>query len=186
MKIIAGKFKGARIQAPRGLLSRPPLAVMREAIFNIVGRQIEGKRILDLFAGSGSLGIEALSRGASQVHFVDISRRCIEMIKRNLLRLNISSVCDVTRKDAVEFVRSWAGDPFDIVFIDPPFFSGKVAQTLDALRSSGAARGNSLFVARLHWREEFPISDSFELLRRRKFGESVILIGIRAQDGGSS
>ena len=75
MKISAGKFKGISIEAPRGLLSRPPLAVIREAIFNIIGRRIEGKSVLDLFAGSGSLGIEALSRGASVVHFVDQSRR---------------------------------------------------------------------------------------------------------------
>ncbi len=186
MKIIAGKFKGIRIQAPRGLLSRPPLAVIREAIFNIIGREVEGKTVLDLFAGSGSLGIEALSRGASQAHFVDHSRRCVEMIKRNLSRLNASSLSQVTRKDAIDFVRGWEGQAFDIIFIDPPFLSGQVAHTLEALEHSKAAAGNSLIVARLHWREEFPLSEPYELLRRRKFGESVVLIGMRAQDGGNA
>ena len=75
MKIIGGKFKGRVIEAPRGLLSRPPLAIIRESVFNIMGPEAEGKAVLDLFSGSGSLGIEALSRGASRVHFVDSSPR---------------------------------------------------------------------------------------------------------------
>jgi len=186
MKISAGKFKGISIEAPRGLLSRPPLAVIREAIFNIIGRRIEGKSVLDLFAGSGSLGIEALSRGASVVHFVDQSRRCVEMIKRNLNRLGVASCCNVTRQDAIDFVREWRGPSFDIVFVDPPFLSGHVATTLDALQSSSILGEQTLVVARLHWREEFPVSTTYELLRRRKFGESVVLFLTRAQDGGDS
>ncbi len=185
MKISAGRFKGVSIQAPRGLLSRPPLAIIRESIFNIIGRRIEGKSVLDLFAGSGSLGIEALSRGASEVHFVDQSRRCVEMIQRNLNSLGIGSCCNVIRGDAIEFVGNWSGSAFDIIFIDPPFLSGQVARTLNVLEDSRAAGNESLIVGRLHWREEFPVSKRYDVVRRRKFGESVVIF-LKVQDGGDT
>jgi 16S rRNA (guanine(966)-N(2))-methyltransferase RsmD len=184
MKIIVGKFKGASIEAPRGLLSRPPLAIIRESVFNILGPPIEGKRILDLFAGSGSLGIEALSRGARQAHFVDSSKRCAKMIKRNAANLGISDMCVVTRQDALEFVRQWQREPFDVVFVDPPFLSGKAVEVLAALPSSQAGSEKTVVVVRLHWREEGPIPETYSLLRRRKFGESVVLFLERAKSGG--
>lgn len=175
MRISAGRFKGMEIDAPRGLLSRPPLAITREAMFNIIGRHVEGKRILDLFAGSGSLGFEALSRGARYAHFVDNSRRCVEMIKRNAEILGVASSVGISKDDAIEFVRNWQGDPFEIVFVDPPFLSGKAGEMLGVLGQSKAISGQSIVIERFHWREEFPIPESFSLYRRRKFGESVVV-----------
>jgi 16S rRNA (guanine966-N2)-methyltransferase len=184
MRIVVGKFKGMSIEAPRGLLSRPPLAIIRESIFNILGPSIEGKNLLDLFAGSGSLGFEALSRGATGAHFVDSSRRCISMIARNSGKLGVSDICTMTQQDAVDFVRQWQGEPFDVIFVDPPFLSGKVAEILTALPASQAAADGTLVVARLHWREEGPVPETYSLLRRRKFGESVVLFLKSAQPGG--
>lgn len=184
MKIIVGKFKGITIEAPRGLLSRPPLAVIRESVFNIIGPRIESKKVLDLFAGSGSLGIEAISRGAAGTHFVDSSRRCIKMISRNLARLGISDICTVTRQDAIDFIRRWQGLPFDIVFLDPPFLSGKAAEALAILRPSHIGSDATLVVARIHWREQFPIPETYALVKKRKFGESVVLFLKPVQAGG--
>lgn len=184
MKIIVGKFKGRTIEAPRGLLSRPPLAVIRESVFNIIGPSIETGNVLDLFAGSGSLGIEAVSRGAAGAHFVDSSRRCVKMISRNLAKLGISDICTVTRRDAIEFIRQWQGPPFDVVFIDPPFLSGKVAEALSVLRPSRVGSGSTLVVARIHWREQFPIPETYSLFKKRKFGESLVLFLKAAQAGG--
>jgi 16S rRNA (guanine966-N2)-methyltransferase len=184
MRIVVGKFKGMSIEAPRGLLSRPPLAIIRESIFNIIGPSLDGKRLLDLFAGSGSLGIEALSRGAASVHFVDSSKRCVRMIARNAKKLGISDICTLIQQDAVDFVNEWRGEAFDVVFVDPPFLSGKVAEVLAALRTSEAAVEGTLVVARLHWREEGPVPETYSLVRRRKFGESVVLFLKAAQPGG--
>jgi 16S rRNA (guanine(966)-N(2))-methyltransferase RsmD len=184
MKIVVGKFRGVTIDAPRGLLSRPPLAVIRESIFNIIGPRIESKTVLDLFAGSGSLGIEAVSRGAARSHFVDSSPRCVKMISKNLAKLGISDVCAVTRQDAIEFIRRWQGPPFDIVFVDPPFLSGKSAESLSVIRPSHVGSDTTLVIARLHWREQFPIPETYSLVKKRKFGESVILFLRPASAGG--
>lgn len=175
MRIIGGSLKGRRVEAPRGVLSRPPLSVIRESIFNILGGSTVGGRVLDLFAGSGSLGIEAMSRGAAEVHFVDSARRCAEMIERNAHSLGISTSCRVVRQDVLEFVRAWTGGPFDIVFMDPPFLSGKVAEALGAFDGSCLVSDRTVVVVRVHWREHVDIPSVFQLARRRKFGDSVVL-----------
>jgi len=175
MRIIGGRLKGRTVEAPRGVLSRPPLSVIRESIFNILGGSTAGGRVLDLFAGSGSLGIEAISRGAGEAHFVDSARRCAEMIERNARSLGISDVCKIVRQDALEFVRAWRGGPFDIVFMDPPFLSGRVEETLGAFDGSGLVSDRTVVIVRIHWREHPGIPPAFQIARQRKFGDSVVL-----------
>jgi len=174
MRIIVGRFKGSVIEAPRGVLSRPPLAIIRESIFNILGDSVMDVSVLDLFAGSGSLAIEALSRGAATAHFVDTARRCIEMMDRNLRKLGVSDTCSLSRQDAIEFVKRWQGEPFDLVFVDPPFLSGKVGQVLAALPGSEVLSKGATVVVRTHWRETVAIPDCLRVVKRRKFGESVV------------
>jgi 16S rRNA (guanine966-N2)-methyltransferase len=185
MRIIVGKFKGMTIEAPRGVLSRPPLAIIRESIFNIFGPDIEGKSVLDLYAGSGSLGIEAMSRGASRAHFVDSGRRCVDMIGRNTRKLGISDACAVSRQDAVGFIRTWQGERFDVVFIDPPFLSGRLGEVLAILGTSKAVKDGTRVVARSHWREEIPIPQGYSVVKRRKFGENVVIFLTRSRAGGA-
>jgi 16S rRNA (guanine966-N2)-methyltransferase len=175
MRIIGGRHKGMTIEAPRGLLSRPPLAIIRESVFNILGDWIVGKSVLDLFAGSGSLGIEALSRDAREAHFVDNAKRCVEMVRRNLEKLGMSRVSSITRGNALDFVRSRDVSPFDLVFVDPPFFSGETTGVLAALPESGLLSDNAVVIARHHRREEIHIPESYRLLKKRKFGESVVV-----------
>jgi 16S rRNA (guanine966-N2)-methyltransferase len=175
MRIIGGRLRGRAVEAPRGVLSRPPLSVIRESIFNILGQSTAGGRVLDLFAGSGSLGIEAISRGAGAVHFVDSARRCAEMIERNACSLGISDSCKVVRQDALEFVRTWRGEPFDIIFMDPPFLSGKVDEALAAFDGSGLVSDRTVLVVRVHWREHPAVPPVFQIARQRKFGDSVVL-----------
>jgi 16S rRNA (guanine966-N2)-methyltransferase len=174
MKIIVGKFKGSTIEAPRGVLSRPPLAIIRESVFNILGDSVVDVRVLDLFAGSGSLAIEALSRGAGRAHFVDTARRCTDMIHRNLRKLGISDMCSISRQDAVEFVKGWRGEPFALVFADPPFLSGKVGEVLAALPASQVLCDGATVVVRAHWRETVAVPDCLKVVKSRKFGESVV------------
>jgi 16S rRNA (guanine966-N2)-methyltransferase len=175
MRIIGGRFKGMTIEAPRGVLSRPPLAIIRESVFNIIGRSVEGSSILDLYAGSGSLGIEGMSRGARHVHFVDSARRCVEMVMRNVRKLGISDLCVVARQDAAGFAAQWQGAPFDVIFIDPPFLSGKAEETLSVLHEPCAASGKTLIVTRVHWREKFSLPVNLSMVKTRKFGESLVL-----------
>lgn len=175
MKIIGGKFKGRVIEAPRGLLSRPPLAVIRESVFNVMGQNLDGKAVLDLFAGSGSFGIESLSRGASRVHFVDDSARSVRMIRRNVDTLGAADSCVIIRDDAARFVQGWDGAGFDIIFLDPPFLSGKAAPVLSAMQTSSAVSGQTVIVARVHRRETLAVPEYMRTFKERRFGENLVL-----------
>jgi 16S rRNA (guanine966-N2)-methyltransferase len=175
MRITGGNLKGRVVEAPRGVLSRPPLSIIRESVFNSIGESIAGKRVLDLFAGSGSLGIEAISRGAGHAHFVDSARRCAEMIERNTRNLGIAEMCRISRQDAVDFVRNWHDGAFDYIFLDPPFLSGKAVETMVALKGTGLVSDGTLVVARVHWREQGSIPEDVRIARTRKFGDSLVL-----------
>jgi 16S rRNA (guanine966-N2)-methyltransferase len=174
MKIIGGKFRGRTIEAPRGLLSRPPLAIIRESVFNVLGQELGETRVLDLFSGSGSLGFEALSRGALRAHFVDAAARSVKMIERNAAALGVTDSCVIVRGDAAGFVQAWDGDAFDFVFIDPPFLSGKAAPVLAAMQTSAAVSEGTVVVVRVHRRETLDVPGTLRIIKERRFGESLV------------
>ena len=124
MRIIAGKFRGRRLKSPPTLQTRPTSDRLRETLFNILAPRIEGVRFLDLCAGSGAVGIEALSRGAAHVTFVDQSSGMCALIEKNLYTLRVEDEVEVVHAEASEFLRRYAGKQalvFDIVFFDPPY-----------------------------------------------------------------
>ncbi len=125
MRIIAGKYRGRKLKSPPSLQTRPTSDRLRETLFNILAPRIKGARFLDLCAGSGAVGIEALSRGAAQVAFVDRSRKMYALIETNLKELNVGGdEIEVVSKEALEFLRRHAkneGGAFDIIFFDPPY-----------------------------------------------------------------
>jgi 16S rRNA (guanine966-N2)-methyltransferase len=137
VRIVAGSFKGRRLQAPRGANTRPTADRVREALFSILG-PLDGERVLDLFAGSGALGIEALSRGAGAAVFVDSDQRAVTAIRRNLDEIGIDA--PVQRRDALAYLRAGHVGPFDLVFLDPPYSSasqlaGPLSELLPAVLS---------------------------------------------------
>jgi 16S rRNA (guanine(966)-N(2))-methyltransferase RsmD len=121
MRIIAGSHRGRRIRAPEGLATRPMLDRVRESLFSTLHDWIEGARVLDLFAGSGSLGLEALSRGARSARMVERHRPTLELLKENVRELGLEEVVELVCADALS-PRAWgAGERFDLVFCDPPY-----------------------------------------------------------------
>lgn len=122
MRIIAGSHKGARLFAPKGLDTRPTGDRAREAAFNLIGSVVDGARVLDLYAGSGAMGLEALSRGADHVVFVESDREAARTIERNLDRLRLTGAT-VVRRDALTALAAEgaAGRRYDIVLVDPPY-----------------------------------------------------------------
>jgi 16S rRNA (guanine966-N2)-methyltransferase len=139
VRVVAGEFRGRRLAAPRGARTRPTADRVREALFSMLG-DVSGARVLDLYAGSGALGIEALSRGAESAVFVERDPRAASVIERNLSSLGLQQ--EVLRQDAVRFLRRGAGT-FDLVFCDPPYDSasrlaGPLAEHLPALTSEDA------------------------------------------------
>lgn len=137
LRIIAGKLRGSRLDTPPGKLLRPMRDQVREALFNILGEQVVEATVLDLFAGSGSLGLEALSRGAARAVFVDREPRCLDVLQKNVDRLGVSDQARALRYD---LNRGLAGlrvqGPFDLVLIHPPFelFRPAPSQPLDVTR----------------------------------------------------
>lgn len=139
MRVVAGRFKGRTLHAPKGASTRPTSDKVREALFAVLG-DVEGAHVLDLFAGSGALGIEALSRGARSVTFVDHDAKAVTATRRNLAEVGVEAL--VQRRDALAFLRSAAGR-FDLVFIDPPYSSAprlgeRLTQLLPAVLAMNA------------------------------------------------
>lgn len=129
MRIITGKARGRRLETLPGLETRPTAERVKEALFSVLQFEIEGRRVLDLFAGSGQLGIEALSRGAQGCVFVDSSREAAEVIRRNLKAVGLTANTQVLCQDAASYLNRH-GDRFDIAFLDPPYASGLLEATL--------------------------------------------------------
>ena len=119
MRVISGSARGRKLKEPSGFSIRPTGDKVKESIFNIIQFDIEGRRVLDLFAGTGQLGIEALSRGAAKTVFVDSSADAIKLIKSNLDLCGFSDRAEVYARDALQFISS--PEKFDLIFIDPPY-----------------------------------------------------------------
>ena len=130
MRVITGKCRGRKLLEPAGMDVRPTTDQVKEALFNIIQFDIEGRRALDLFAGTGQLGIEALSRGAKECTFVDSSRESVRLVKENLRRCGLEG--RVLTCDAPGFLRS--GETFDLIFLDPPYGTGLDGKAMLAVK----------------------------------------------------
>lgn len=130
MRVITGKARGRRLETPIGDDVRPTTEAVKEAVFSVLQFRIEGRSFLDLFAGSGQMGIEALSRGAAKAVFIDADKRSVALIKKNLDSTDLNAHAVVHNKDAVSFLAS-CGEKFDIAFLDPPYKTGTLQRALE-------------------------------------------------------
>ena len=133
LRIIAGAFKGRRLKTPKGASTRPTQGIVREAVFNICQTEIEGSRFLDLYAGSGAMGFEALSRGAAKATFVEADRTAAACIKENIAELHVASQATLLPVSASRAIHLLQGDQFDIVYVDPPYDTPFELETLAPL-----------------------------------------------------
>ena len=175
MRIVAGQFGGRALVAPRGRATRPTSDRVREALFSILGAEsVEGARVLDLFAGSGALGIEALSRGASHAAFVDSSAAAVAAIRRNLSAVGADA--EVRRQDALAYVRGASRDArqYDLVFLDPPYrHAGALGRELSAALGPVLAL-DARVVTESDRRA--PLELDLPLLGERRYGDTLIRI----------
>ena len=121
MRIVSGKYRGRRLNAPNGLAVRPTSDSLRETLFNVLREHVPGARVLDGFAGTGALGLEALSRGAAHVTFVERDRHALEAIRANVAACGAADACAIIRDDFVGLRARHAVGPFDLVMVDPPY-----------------------------------------------------------------
>ena len=140
MRVITGIAKGRRLKTLDGNDVRPTTDKVKEAIFSSIQFDIEGRRVLDLFSGSGQLGIEALSRGAVSATFVDLNPHAIDVVKENLKTTNLDGLAKVVRSDSFSFIAS-TSDTFDIAFLDPPYRDRILEKTLSAVTTVMSENG---------------------------------------------
>lgn len=148
VRVIAGIAKGHKLDVPRGLTVRPTPDRAKEALFNILGKRVVDCRFLDLYAGSGAIGIEALSRGAAKVVFVEERPRIARIIERNLAKTGLAEHASVVSADVAQTLEKMADKPlpFDIIFADPPYKAKKVPTILQLIDSTGVLKENGLVV----------------------------------------
>lgn len=177
MRIVAGKYKSRLIDMPKGVRIRPTQDRIREAIFNILSRRCIGAKVLDLYSGSGALGIEALSRGAGEAAFVDSNKKCIKTIKENLNGLNIEYNYEVLQVDALRFIKLCGAKElrFDLIFLDPPYHKGMAEKTLIELDNCDIITRSGVVIAENFKKDKIPKSlNNFKLIRQNTYGDTLI------------
>ena len=161
MRIIAGKYRGRRLQGPRGADLRPTGDRLKETLFSILGPALDGVTVLDVFAGTGAIGLEALSRGAREVIFIDSSREAVRLIRRNLELLGIASGYKILQEDAFTSLRALARSGFraDIVFLDPPYRWGPYSDLIGILFQTGIAAAETRVILEHHGKAGVPVTE---------------------------
>ena len=180
MRIIGGKFSGRRIAAPTGVIARPTADRTREALFNILAArddvEMDGARVIDLFSGSGALGLEALSRGGAFCLFVETDTRARGAIRDNIEALGLFGDTRIHRRSATQLgaIPASAGGPFSLAFLDPPYGKGLAGDALNSLHRGGWLAPGAIIIIE-QGKDETPIDTPFaEALDRRIYGAAQI------------
>ncbi len=174
MRVITGSARGRSLKTLEGDSVRPTSEKVKEAVFSIIQFEIEGRKVLDLFAGSGQMGIEALSRGASSCVFVDSGKESVRIIKLNLEHTGLGSKALVTQTDVFSFLRT-SRQTFDIVFLDPPYAQGNIPKVLPLAAESVNEGG--VIICEAPFGEELPeAAGDMRLFRTYKYGKTGITV----------
>ena len=177
MRVVAGKLKGRSLDSPEGDQIRPTSNRVKEAMFNALYSldAIEGARVLDLFAGSGALGIEALSRGSAEAVFVEKSSRNAQLIRQNIEKCGLSEQSKVHIDEAIRWLRNNSG-PWDLVILDPPYEFDEWENIFDVLEAK---------VVVVESNREIKPGNGWHVQRSRQYGATVVLLVIRDQESKS-
>lgn len=171
MRVVAGTARGISLAAPRGDATRPITDRVKETLFGILGDRVPDARVLDLYAGSGAIGIEALSRGAAKADFVERDRSALAALRQNLERTRLEEGATVHAMDVERFL-SMAEGPWDLAVLDPPYETRAIVAPLRALVPL-LAPGASVVIKHF-WRAETPEVDGLTTVRQRRFGETML------------
>jgi 16S rRNA (guanine966-N2)-methyltransferase len=178
MRVIAGEAKGRRLTGIRSSAIRPTSDRVREALFSALGDVVPGARVLDLYAGSGALGIEALSRGAATAVFVDSDREAVDAIRANLALTRMDDRATVVRSAVGGFLAAGRHGPFDLVLIDPPYVQGAPVGDLQALVAGGllgAGPDRAWVVLETRGPDAPPPVEGLELVSLRRYGDTTLV-----------
>jgi 16S rRNA (guanine966-N2)-methyltransferase len=179
MRIVGGKLKGRALKTPKGSGTRPTSDRVREAVFNLLAHSercppLEGARVIDLFAGTGALGIEAISRGASYALFVEDNASARAVIRQNIEALGLQGITRIFRRDATHLGAAGSRDRYALAFLDPPYGKGLAGMALEALASGGWLTDGAVAVIEEHAGQPVVLPEGFESFDARTYGDSAI------------
>jgi 16S rRNA (guanine966-N2)-methyltransferase len=181
MRVISGTAKGRKLEEPEGHRIRPTTDMVKESVFNIIQFDIEGRRVLDLFAGTGQLGIEALSRGAQSAVFVDESPDAVKLVRGNLKKVDVDQPASVVKGDALSFLRN-CKERFDVVFLDPPYDTGLIDKALQKIIEIDILNENGIIICETTADRIMPeVLPPYRKNREYKYGK--IKITLFSKDG---
>lgn len=180
MRVITGEARGRRLREPEGMDIRPTTDKVKESIFNIIQFDIEGRGVLDLFGGSGQLGIEALSRGAKSAVFVDSSPAAIKLISENLKTVGFEDRARVIRGDAISFLAS--GDKYGVIFLDPPYESELLDKAVQNIIKFDKLKENGIIVCESKAEKSIEVSPPYFLAKDYKYGGIKLSVLSRRAD----
>jgi 16S rRNA (guanine966-N2)-methyltransferase len=180
MRIIGGRLRGRKLAVPNSQAIRPTADRLRESLFNILahayGDPVTGARVLDLFAGTGALGIEALSRGAAFALFIDERAEARALIRENVAALGLGGVSRIFRRDATRLGAAHPVEPFSLAFLDPPYGHGLAEAALVSARSGGWFTAPALVVVEEEAKPAFRPPDGFDECERRRYDDTEFTI----------
>lgn len=177
MRIITGSAKGTQLKAPRGLATRPTADRVKESVFNILGDIVIDAHVLDIFAGTGNLGLEALSRGATAAVFIDNSTESIDIIKANAERTKLTARTEIYKNDVTRALDKFVQNDrsFDLIFCDPPYNQGLIQIVLDRIENHSLLKPKGILVIE-HSKHEKITDDwnNLQLRRVERYGETLV------------
>jgi 16S rRNA (guanine966-N2)-methyltransferase len=180
MRVVGGSLRGRTLAAPKSPTIRPTADRLREAVFNILvhayDNPIEGARVLDLFAGTGALGIEALSRGAAFTLFVDDGAEARALLRENVATLGLGGTSRIFRRDATKLGPAHPVEPFALAFLDPPYGKGLAEQALASARAGGWFVPDALIVVEEAKKSAFAVPEGFAEIERRAYDDTEFVM----------
>jgi len=178
MRIIAGAFRGRRLHAPKSNRIRPTIDRVREAVFSMIAQEVPGAKVLDLFAGTGAMGLEALSRGALFCVFVDKSAEAVSLIGENVRLCAAQDRSRIIQGPVASAIRRLGSENelFDLIFMDPPYGKGYIEKTLEIV--GAVARNDALVIAEQHVKDKRPLApvSVWQRDRERRYGDTLISV----------
>lgn len=186
MRIISGKARGTKLYTLEGENTRPTLDRVKESIFNIIQEKIEGTTILDLFSGSGSIGLEFLSRGAEKAVLCDKSKEAVDIIKKNIQKTHMEKITQVFNTDFETCLEKLKNEQFDIIYLDPPYATDYILKALKRIIQFKIAKSDSLIIVETddekRIEEEIKNLD-IEIVDKRKYGRAtIIFVSLKNKD----
>lgn len=180
MRIITGKAKGIRLKTLEGDATRPTAERVKESVFSMLQFDLEGRKILDLFAGSGQMGLEAVSRGAAHATLVDQSKDAIRIIQENVIKTKLQDQCTVFQGSALEYIRRNHGKKTDIIFLDPPYASELYAPVFRELRQAEMLKTTTILVCESDTESIFgddqELASHYDIHKTVRYGKTVVIV----------